>query len=314
LEGNNLQKLRTSIKTYPKELSHLPLENEKKLHELIIKHIGDNEVMALILIKCFGCSLNHALSLRWRDIEEYDDQIIIRGKKDNTGSFHTFDRPVLLEGTFLIKARREYLLKKMGEDAYDLGKKRVIPIRHSNHSETELKGRLTKYIRKMLIEAGLKPSEISAVAPNSRTPGGSGVALLNKHYQYVLSERCGLELDSPEGKFMRGLVPGDTTNIYYRSLTDRLSGTSFLLTITRRDDFFFAKDFDMPEITVDRKGSKAEYQLPSPGPGRKLSIIIPKTFLQSGTKITIKSKYGVSGNILFKDYLSSDEIIEKRIY
>lgn len=315
LEYNNLRKLKTSRKAYPKELSHIPPKSEEKLHELMLKHIEDNEIMALILIKCFGCSLNDTLSMKWSAIEEYDGQIIVKGQKNNTGSFHTFDRPILLEGDFLVKERIKYLHNNTNKEK-NLDKERVVPIRRSKDmKETRLRGRLTTYIRNMLIEAGLKPDEISSVAPNTRTPGGTGVALLRKHYEYVLSERCGLNLDTPEGKYMRGLVPGDTTNLFYRSLSDRVSGIPYLLTITRRDDFFLSRNYEAPETTImQERDNHFTYKIPSPGPGRKLSIIIPKVFLQSGTTIKIKSRYGVTGEITYSDYLDSNEVAERVIY
>lgn len=311
LDSHNTRVLKRSKRTYPSTLSHIPLENEIALHNLIVEHIDDNEIMALILVKCANLSLTDACKMRWSDIDEVSGHYIIKGQKNNTGSFHRLDRPILYEGSVLIALRKERLRKKRNSRK-PFEQTRVVPLKKKKGSNPI--SRVTVYIRNMLIQAGLKPSDISAIDTNTRQKGGTGVILLHKHYEYVLRERCGMDLDSPEGRFMRGLVPGDTTNKYYRSLSDRYSGIPYFLTIVRRDDFFLARCFDSPTVDAQKEGDKVVYRIHAAGPGRKLVVTIPDAYLQEGTRITIRSKYGVTANITFKDILSTNDIEEKIIY
>lgn len=128
LESNNLRKKKSSKKSYLNILSHIPIEIEKELHRCILKHIDDKEIMAIILIKCHGVSISRVCSMRWNEIEEIEDQILIKGQNNNTGSFHRMDRPILFEGAFLIKEKKKRLLESVG-DPDKVAKSLVVPIR-----------------------------------------------------------------------------------------------------------------------------------------------------------------------------------------
>lgn len=314
LENGNKYTAKNGRRTYLKILSHIPSENEMNLHREITSHLDDPEIMAMILIKCCGCSLKDAMFMRWSDIDDFHEHIIIKGNKRNTGSFHTMDRLALFEGSFLINEKRKRLLVEKG-NAESIANDYVINRRRGESKDIKsLKNRLRIYIRDMLIKSGLKSEEITAVDPHSRDSGGSGVTLLKKHYSFVLCERCGLTVDSPEHRFMRGMAPEDVTNTYYRSLSDRTSGMKFFATIVRRDDFFLERVDDVPKVELAKSEGATSMKIPSPGSGRRLSISIPETFLQSGTVITISSKFGVIGDVVTKDYLSGADIKVKTQY
>ena len=317
LDRTNIKREKKAKYRYPKELSHLPLDIELSFHALMLEHLGDKEIMAPILAKCAKLSLAKAIALRWESVIIIDnDYVAIIDENNNTGSFHVMDRLVLMEGASLIIEKRRKLIEEYGSEEA-IKSKKVIPIRISKSgridSDTKLKSHLTTYIRNMLIQAGLQPEEINSAAPGTRKAGGSGVALLRKHYDYVIQERCGIDIESPEGKYIRGLKPGDVTNTYYRSLNDKVSGILFFEGVVRRDDFFLPRMKGAIEADIKKEGNYTNVVVSSPGPGQRLSIVLPRTLVTEGTHIVISSRYGITGEIRFQNFMSNDDIIPQNI-
>jgi len=307
---------------YPEHISHLPLDIEIRLHNLISENLDDREIMAIILAKCFGMPLNQILTLHWNAISEINGSIVIYcNNNSNVGSFHDFTRPILREGSDFIKEKIKRLLQSASRE--ELNSRSVVPIKIDKRSNIksgqDKKAHLTRYIRNMLIAAGMTTSEINSSDPGTRIPGGSGISLLHKHYNYVLEERCGVTLDSDDGKYLRGLVPGNTTQSYYRSMSDSVSGIPYFLTIVRRDDIFahFSNNVIARDIDVKTENGITIITIPSYGPGQRLCLTIPRTYIPKGTKIIIKSNYGICGDIQFRtqeDSNANDFIEVKRLY
>jgi len=122
-----------------------------------------------------------------------------------------------------------------------------------------------------------------------------------KHYDYVLTERCDVVLDSGVGCYLRGIRIHDTTNDYYRSFSDP-TGNRFLQTIMDRDDCFREVPAQPPEITEQYTNGQQELVFPV-GPPETRSGVITKEpiFIPKGTIITIGSPCGINGNVSFSN-------------
>jgi len=318
LDKNVLGKPKNNKSLYAQEISHLPFDIEKRLHELIAEHINDREIMAVILAKGFGMSLSEIMDLRWDRIFVIDNHVVIYSRKDrNSGSLHDFTRPVLKESSdFIIQIRNREIEKYGTED--DIKGRKVVPIRIRRSSgldtEADIKARLSKYVRNILIEAGLTPEWINTSIGTTRAPGGSGLALLHKHYNYVLTERCGIDLDSPEGKYLRGLIPEGTTHGYYRSMNDSVSGIPFFLIVMRRDDCFSEKHEVIPQVEIVTKEDTSEIKIPAYGPGQRTNVSIKKIFIPAGTRITIRAAYGIEGEVRFSETERDDNLPIEELY
>ena len=128
-------------------------------------------------------------------------------------------------------------------------------------------------VRDMLVQAGMGSQEISNAAPGEKKFGGSGVALLRKHYKYVLSSRCGLSTDSPEYRFLTGLVPNDVLHGHYRSLSDPISRLPYLCVIARRDDYFLGEcstDGNDSGCVIEHIDDNTVFTIASPGLRKKV--------------------------------------------
>lgn len=302
---------------YPETVTHIPKDIERALHDLIQKNIHDPEIMAVIAPKCFGMSLDEIFDARWSVFQIKEDCIILNVTKNKVaGSIHNFSRPVLFEGEYFLRK----IIKNLEEESnapFEFWKdKKIITLRNTKECKNK-KGRLTKYVRDMLIQAGMGPQEISNAAPSEKKFGGSGVALLRKHYKYVLSSRCGLYPDSPEYRFLTGLVPNDVLHGHYRSLSDPISGLPYLCVIVRRDDYFLEErntDENDSGCVIEHIDGNTVFTIASPGP-RKKHVTHLKRFVTAGTVISLSAEYGVRGQTRFVPSNAASTVsMTKRIY
>lgn len=310
-DENIPEKKGKKVKFYPRDIKHMSYAQEKRLIEVMEEHKEDGEIMAVALAKYARLSLPQIEKITWGDIIIIDGRVIIKIlKENNVGRLHDFTRPVLASGDKFIIEKYNEAIEKAG-DAEKV--KRTKIIRKKRGSDKEKGNYLTKYIRNIMLEANITLTEINAAAPNSKEPGGAGVEFLHNHYDYVLRTRCGVDLDSPEGKFLRGNNPGDTMHQHYRSLTDKVSGIPFLQVIMRRDDVFDDVAVHTVYAQIEYREGVTHIHIPEIGPGKKANVIFPQMELIKGTEIVISSPYGVHGEISFRSKNDSEKSMHKRV-
>lgn len=82
--------------------------------------------------------------------------------------------------------------------------------------------------------------------------------------------------------------------------------------LARRDDAF--AEYGGPieiEAKIEKKDGKVYITIPSPGPRRRVNVIIPKTHLEKGTEIIMRSEYGIYGDVSFiSDNMAEVEPLE----
>lgn len=285
---------------YPHNSTHISDECERKLHHIIEESIAEDLSLAIPLVKGFRISIKHLLSLTWAEIIINDNEILILHYLPKlTGGTHNYTRPPLREtADFLLKKHR-LLLEKYSEKR--VKNMLVVPVPGTTISKK--KAALSKHFRATLLAAGVSQSDIQQAArpEEKKAAGGAAYTLLCKHYDYVLTERCDVVLDSGVGCYLRGIRIHDTTNDYYRSFSDP-TGNRFLQTIMDRDDCFREVPAQLPEITEQYTNGQQELIFPV-GPSETRSGVISKEpiFIPKGTIITIGSPCGVNGNVSFNN-------------
>ncbi|MGN0705145.1 MAG: hypothetical protein ACI4KK_00900 [Lentihominibacter sp.] len=307
-EEHTMQKKGKKVKFYPKNSRHLSFEQETALNDIIDKHKNDKEIMAVVLAKYARLSINEIKNIVWGDICIFDIGVLIKLiDEEKSGNFHDRTRPILGGGVEFVKERYYAAQKKINDDEKFKNTK-VISKRKKKNEKGEP---ITKYIRNIMNEA--KVYEINELASRTRELGGAGISLLHDHYDYVLERRCGVILDSPVGRFLRGYNPGDVMHQHYRSLTDVVSGIPYLMVIMRRDDLFSSSNETISvQAEIEHVDGITYIHIPPPGPGKKINVIIPEIKIKKGTEIVISSTYGVRGEISFKGLKSTKQKVEER--
>lgn len=311
LEGHNSKKKGKKLKFYPKNSRHLSFDQESELIRLMEEHKTDNEIMAVALAKYARLSLTQIKEMVWGDIIIDNGRVMVKIMNEKTaGNLHDYTRPILGGGEQFIIERYNEALNKVGDVQRFKNKKIIKQKKNENHNNDHL----TKYIRSIIFEANVTADEINAAAPNTRELGGAGVALLHDHYDYVLQTRCGVGINSPIGKFLRGYNPGDIMHTHYRSLTDTVSGIPYLQVIMRRDDIFDkCKGVNTVKAQVEVKDGITYIRIPAAPPGKKLNVILPEIEIKRGTEIVLTSQYGLHGEIMFQALNEVDNPVNERI-
>lgn len=171
-------------------------------------------------------------------------------------------------------------------------------------SIAEKKAALTHYIRTTLRMTGVSREDFEkAVAPDKKTDGGAGCALLCKHYEFALQTSCGVDLDSGIGCYLRAMRIHDTTTDYYLCLSDE-TGNHRLQTIMDRAQCGTGvqeKEY-LPPISSKllKDDSIREYSVLPGGPEEKTAVVTKKRiFIPAGSDLTLMCKNGLTGTIKF---------------
>lgn len=291
-KGGNKQK----AGNYPVQQSFLSPKVEKKLHEVIDSNIADNLSLAIPLVKGARLSMERLLTITWGELEIAGDEIRIQEYKDNfSGATLNYIHPPLAETTHFLFQKLKILQKIVSQRK--LNKLKLVPI---GGSKKEQKAILTKYFRDTLRQVGVNENDFKRASDvnNPKATGGAGYTLLCKHYDYVLQNRCGVDLSSGVGAYLRGMRINDVTTDSYRSLRDA-TGNHFLQTIVRRDQFFFSSGEVNPSIETEEAGGTTITTI-NPGDSPHLMGAISKPiFLPTGSKMVIEGDSGVMGTVSF---------------
>lgn len=286
----------------PPSINHLSAAEDKNLHDLILEQLRDNGMcLAIPLAKGFRMPIDRILNITWKDIIIVGNEVLIQDYREKyTGGTHNYLRPPLQETANFIIARYNYLKEKNTKTQLKNQPLVLIP----DKSIKEKKASLSKYFRTLLTSAGVKKRKIDdAINPEDpKSDGGAGYALLCKHYDYVLENICGVELNSGVGYFLRAMRIHDTTTDYYRCLTDE-TGNHFLQVIMRRDGY--------AEILIDGAVAKISSVLSEdkstqtvtvqPENARELTGVLTKQkiFLPAGSDLVVSAENGVRGSARF---------------
>lgn len=282
---------------YPKASTHLKEKCEIELYKLIKSSIEDDMSLAIPLACGAGLSVIDIIDIEWQNIEITGNQVRIQDYKPNyTGGTHNYIRPPTRTAADLIIMKYNILVTKIGKS---LKKMKVVPI--SGRDRKEQKANLTKYFKEMLLAAGVTQSEFAlAVDPkHPKAEGGAGYKLLKKHYEYVLQDRCGVDLDSSVGCYLRGARIFDTTGDYYRALSDE-TGDHHLQTIMNRDDLFVANNGSVT-LSSEKCGEMRKFSITKGPPGTLTEVLTrKKLWIPKGGEIVVCGEhYGVAGEIRF---------------
>jgi hypothetical protein len=279
---------------YRARSTHLDLESEKRLHDLIADNLESDLALAIPLVKGFRMTMARVLEITWKDIEIDDHVVLIHDHKENlTGGTHNYTAPPTKETADFLSQKHALLAQKF--KTRQLVKMPVVPVEGGKKEKIAI---LTKHFRQMLRDAGVSADEISRAADphNPKAAGGGGYSLLCSHYDYVLQERCGVDLDSGVGCYLRGLRIHDTTSDYYRSLSDG-TGAHYLQMIMNRDDIWSAAE-GPKRITSREEGASKVIMVPSGPPGTRTRVNSNKRiFLPAGSTLMVRSPTGVEGNV-----------------
>jgi len=262
---------------------------EKILHDMISKDLDNDLSLAVPLVKGFRMPMRRLLELTWADIQIDEDGVRISDYHDTyTGGTYNYTRPPLRETADFIKIKFGALCERCSLST--LRKRHVIDM--GDIPEKKRQAVLTKYIRDTLLEAGVSVADLQQVAMQStdpKAPGGSGHKLLCQHYDHVLQTRCGVNLDSGLGHFLRGIRIYDTTNDFYRSLRDA-TGNDILQEIMARDNLFVSVDKSQHyELTSRTLENGREITAPPAPPGARTAISTKKHILvPKGSLIVIR--------------------------
>lgn len=280
---------------YPTESTHIAEEPEQKLHDALQHQLDNDAALAIALAKGFRMSMDRILTICWKDIIIDGTHVWISDYHDNyTGGTHNYIRPPLGETTDFILTKYNQLIEKHGKTK--LGKMLVVPV--PGKTMGERKTTVTKYIRTMLAQAGVKKEDFEAALDkdNPKAAGGAGYQLLIKHYDYVLQEHCGVDLDSGLGHYLRGLRIYDTTTDYYRCLSDE-TGNNFLQRIMRRDNWV-APPLNKDTIICCANGETNKYTILPGGPGTRTGVVTTQAvFVPAGFEVSISAPLGIEGEI-----------------
>lgn len=298
---------------YPNSPSYLSEDVELRLHEILKEQLGEPLALAIPLAKGFRMPISQILSIQWKSVVfQPDGTVNIRHIKETSSATQIYTRPPTAEtADFLIETYA--MLKKVEKRSKkELENTYLVPI---VGSDKEKKAALTKYFRAVLKEAGVESQDFAiAVDPNQpKAEGGAGYALLCKHFDYVLAHRCGVNLDSGVGHFMRGMRINDTTTDSYRSLTD-CGGNHYLQIVMRRDRWFFQRGMSAESggvIETEMEDGGYHYTMEPCSQLPINSVITTKGILISaGTPVKMSNTLGLEGNVLF--YPVGDEKARNR--
>lgn len=215
-------------------------KEEARLNELCMELCRkDGRALIIVLAKDFYLSAQTMASLTWKDVLVCDEGVFIRRMiPESVGALHNFTAPLLPFGQTMLKERMEYLLSEKRIPPKELEKMPVLTLggKMNRHLKTS---QVTEYLREVLKLAGVKASVLEAYEPETKKKaGGAGLELCHDHYRNVLRDVCMIDpISSSVGRFLCGLMPGDTTNLAYRDFTGP-SGRWLLATIVQRDRRF----------------------------------------------------------------------------
>ena len=294
---NNTQ-TKNKGKHSPPSSNHLTQSEDKELHNFIVSQLElDDRCLAIPLAKGYKMPINRIIRSTWDDVIIIGDEVLIREYQDKfAGGTNNYLRPPLRETANFIIARYQYLKKTKSK--IQLKKCPLVPLQ--GKSETEKKAELSKYFRETLQSVGVTRKKLTeSINPeNPKAGGGAGYALLSNHYEYVLQEVCGVDLNSGVGYFLRAMRIHDTTTDYYRCLTDE-TGNHFLEIIMRRDGY--------AEIKIDGNPATIKSTL-SEDKTTRLANILPcnaneitgvltrkKLFLPAGSDLILSAENGIRG-------------------
>lgn len=260
-------------------------------------------VLAIPLVKGFKLPVDCILKLTWKDIIIVGEEVLIQDYREKyTGGTHNYLRPPLREAADFIIARYQYLDKTQPDSRWKQRPLVSIP----GKDKSEQKAELSKYFRQMLRAAGVTQKKLKeAIDPKKpKAEGGAGYALLSKHYDYVLRNICGVDLNSGVGHFLRAVRIHDTTTDYYRCLTDE-TGNHFLEVIMRRDGYADVKidgtTAKISSVLSDDKSTRTVSILP--GNTNELTGVLTKKkiFLPAGSTLVISAQNGIRGSTRFSE-------------
>lgn len=301
LQKSGIKKGRVAKKsrTYPEEAAHLSHECEQKLHAYIKQTLMDDLGLAIPLVKGCRMRMDRILKITWGEVEVEGGQIRIAEFKDKfTGATLDYIRPPLGESTGFLLQKLTALQQMLSPRK--LKKLRLVPLKGS---EKEQKAVLAKYFRQTLQQVGVGSEDFArAVDVNDpKAAGGAGYALLCKHYDWVLQTRCGMDLTSGVGAYLRGMRIHDTTTDSYRSLRDK-TGDRFLQTVVRQDTFFFSIGATPPSIQVDEDEVYTTYTIkPNDCPDLIGALTSNPLFIPAGTQLMVESDFGIKGTVSFAE-------------
>lgn len=283
-----------------KASTHLPLEIERKLHNLIAESIGDPYSMAIPLVKGFRMPMDRILDITWGEIQIEGNNVLIPDYKDAyTGGTHNYIRPPTRETA-------DYLLEKykLLQAEYPLSKlKKMKIVSVPTEDKKNQKSYLTAYYRRMLKAAGVDTADLTGY---KQEVGGGAYTLLCRHYDYVLRTRCGVNLDSGVGCYLRAVRIYDVTSDHYRCFNDA-TGLHYLQTIMDRDNIFQAIPTTR-KITTEKHTDYRTFTIPSSPPGMRTTVVSKKRlFLPQGSTLILSSPSGLEGNLQF--FLNENETI-----
>lgn len=299
LEHNKIKHTSSVKGLYPSNSITISKECEEKLHLIIDESITEDLSLAIPLVKGFKISIERLLSLTWSEVLIEDNNVRILDYLPNlTGGTHNYTRPPLRETADFLLKKRQLLLEKYSEK--QINKMLVVPV--PGQSISAKKATLSKYFRTTLLAAGVSQSDIQQAARpgETKSAGGAAYKLLSRHYDFVLQDRCEVDLDSGVGCYLRGIRIHDTTNDYYRSFSDP-TGNHFLQVIMDRDTLFCEESSTNTEITEQLVNGHQEITIPAVSPRIRTAVLSKDfLFLPKGTRLIITSPCGIEGQVSFQ--------------
>lgn len=310
LEHNKIKHASSVKGLYPSNSNTISRDCEEKLHHIINESISEDLALSIPLVKGFKISIERLLSITWSEVLiEGNNVRILEFLPKLTGGTHNYTRPPLRETADFLLVKYRLLLEKHSEER--LKKMLVVPV--PGKTITEKKAALSKLFRTTLLAAGVPQSDIKQAArPGEvKSAGGAAYKLLSKHYDFVLQDRCEVDLDSGVGCYLRGIRIHDTTNDYYRSFSDS-TGDHFLQTIMDRDNLFCEGSSENTDITEQMVDGRQEIFVPPVSPRAKTQVLSKDLiFLPKETQITVSSPCGIEGNISFHKDENTSALLQK---
>lgn len=282
---------------YRPNATHLDKQVEKNLHDILVRK-NDEESIAAALVKGYGMSIDRLLRLTWGDLVIEGNELRIPDPKDNfTGATQNYIRPPTRETTELLLQRFQELC-----ELYGVRKTKNMRVVNLPGNTSQIKARLSRAFREMLIEAGVAKADLnSAGCSNPKAPGGAGYTLLRSDYKHKLQHCLGVDPESGTGCFLRGARINDTTNDSYRSFSDA-TGNHYLQVIMRRDDLGINEtNAIQPKIKSSITENDQQLITVPAGAGATRTAVTTRKriLLRAGSEIEFSANDGVEGQVVF---------------
>ena len=282
-----------------KKSRRIPLDLERKLYDILIRDIHIEEkrdyAAATTIVKDGNFDLSSVVDMKLNNILLTSNMgVRIQDFKDYGGGTSNFTRPLLPAGEKLVRMYFDEIAKEKDVAEDKLNERYLIRNDRLPGKPVSVSS-LSTYIRNVLREAGITGCLGNMNSKAVNEAGGAGVRMLKDHYATILRDSCGVDLDSPVGRFLQGQRLYDVSADHYCSYISK-PGQWQLYGLVRRDDHLLENAAYYNYINSEKSSGKTKITIPSHNvsylTGAMLEVYLPK-----GAELRIEAPYGVSGLI-----------------